>query len=237
MIRYIFAVMLGLSLCLASGQGASAAQGHGIDGRNGKLLVSAASDRAAQNLNDDYRYEIVEVDEDSPVLVDEQVEVVRTAAQDDATVSGAPISASPAPQESFLEKNWLWLFLACILLAMAFYGVRRRQALKQNTLFVEFPELNQRFQLRPGTMLLGSSPDGDISVDEPSVGNVHAELCVGAECTIRERLTNEGVADMLSTKGVLLNGKRVEGTTRLSPGDVLQIGATRAIIRSGKQAA
>ena len=59
MIRYIFAVMLGLSLCLASGQGASAAQGHGIDGRNGKLLVSAASDRAAQALNDDYRDEIV----------------------------------------------------------------------------------------------------------------------------------------------------------------------------------
>lgn len=234
MLKYIIAAVLGLSLACSTGGLALAmtdtAENSGEAIYQERLLSAAASTETTENLNDTSRFEVIAVDDETPVVVEESLEVINTAAP------GAVETPTAPPAESFIEKNWLWLLAALICAALLFWGFRQRYA-STKSYFLEFPELNQRVALKPGTHLLGSSPHSDITVDTPDLDNIHAEFCVGAECTIKERLADEGVKDMLSSEGILLNGKRVQGTTRLSPGDVLQIGTTRAIVRAGKKAA
>lgn len=234
MIKYIFAASLGLFLACSSGdlaQALSDKPAHsGIRVSGQEWLLFAAASTESTEINDASRFEVIEIDDETPVAVEESLEIVRTAAPSAVEATTVP------PAESFIEKNWLWLVTALIFAALLFWGLKQRYA-RNKSYYLEFPELNQRFALKPGTQLLGSSPHSDITLDTPELGNVHAEFCVGAECTIRERLANEGVKDMLSSEGILLNGKPVQGTTRVAPGDVLQIGSTRAIIRAGKEAA
>ena len=142
---------------------------------------------------------------------------------------GAPTGVQ---QESESGVSLWWSLLILLLfLALIWWVYRRSGLLPKNRakdgslpLFIEFPELNRSFPLKPGTMVLGAAPDSDIVVDDdPSIGAAHVEFCVGDDCK---------VTNLLASKNLLLNGRQVQGTTVLKPGDQLVLGNTRAVIRA-----
>lgn len=77
---------------------------------------------------------------------------------------------------------------------------------------------DRRRALSGGRMLLGRSRECDIRIDDPNVSRRHAEL--------RREDGGWVVADLGSTNGVKLNGRRVE-SARLAPGDEIVLGVTR----------
>ena len=151
-------------------------------------------------------------------------------------------SATPAVPEasekSFFARYWPWLLLLLLgLLWLLFRGRKRsspaqtlaparREEFEDAPLLIEFPDLGLRFPLKPGTMVLGSAPGSDIPLDDDSVAEAHAEFCVGDACTLR---------DLPGSYRLLVNGKPVQGATRLKPGDELMIGDNRAVIRAVMQ--
>lgn len=75
----------------------------------------------------------------------------------------------------------------------------------------------KRHELEDRTLVLGRSRDCDITVDDPNISRRHAEIS-------RE----EGaywIADLGSTNGILVNGKRVE-RAKLEPDDEILLGTT-----------
>jgi FhaA, N-terminal domain/FHA domain len=74
-----------------------------------------------------------------------------------------------------------------------------------------------RHELDDRALVIGRSRDCDISVDDPNVSRRHAE--------IRHEDGAYWIADLGSTNGVLLNGKRVE-RAKLEPDDEILLGTT-----------
>ncbi|MEZ4297398.1 MAG: FHA domain-containing protein [Polyangiaceae bacterium] len=72
-------------------------------------------------------------------------------------------------------------------------------------------------EVPPGEFLIGRSPDCQLSLDDPLVSRRHAVLVVQAEAVFIE--------DLNSRNGVLANGKRINGPTRVNDGDQLQVGS------------
>ena len=139
-----------------------------------------------------------------------------------------------AGQESESGVSLWWSLLVLLLFLALLWWVYRRSGLftknrvkdGSQPLLIEFPELNRSFPLKPGTMVLGASPDNDIVVDDdPAIGASHVEFCVGDDCKIN---------NLLASKNLLLNGRQVQGTAALKPGDQLVLGSTRAIIRAAR---
>ncbi len=77
--------------------------------------------------------------------------------------------------------------------------------------------LKHDLELSPGTFSIGRSADCQLSLDDPLVSRRHAALSV-KEDTVT-------IDDAGSRNGVLLNGVRIEGPTRLEDGDRITIGA------------
>jgi hypothetical protein len=77
----------------------------------------------------------------------------------------------------------------------------------------------KRVVVGAGGAVLGRSRSCDVVIDDPNVSRRHAE--------VRPRGGSWVLADLGSTNGVSVNGARVQHPQVLSPGDVLEVGATR----------
>lgn len=65
---------------------------------------------------------------------------------------------------------------------------------------------------------LGRSRQCDVTVDDPNVSRTHAE--------VRPRGGSWVLADLGSTNGTRLNGRRLDGSEVLKPGDEIEVGTT-----------
>ena len=148
-------------------------------------------------------------------------------------------STAPVTDDStsFFSRAWPWLLGVALLLGLLASYFMRAKNVSSNVIAtgaaatpvayaIEFPELNRSFLLKPGTSVMGSASSNDMVLDEPSVAHVHAEFFVGNDCVVR---------DMQASGGVMVNGKRVEGSVKLKPGDKLKMGTTTAIIRPARE--
>jgi len=86
------------------------------------------------------------------------------------------------------------------------------------------PEDGRPFPLAPGVTAIGRLEDTDVALMlDATVSRIHA------------RLTIEGgvyrVEDLGSTHGTRVNGRLIQGTTRLSDGDEIQVGMTVLCLR------
>lgn len=194
-------------------------------------------------------------------VIDTSASINRTTGGDAGAQTGGPAEYQaekadhPAPPatllgKGFFQKRWPWFLLAiAALLAPLMLWSRRKtshdapgvktatsvspaagkQNLDKNSgaqeakpLSIYFPDLNRSYALRPGTMLLGSAPASDIVLDEPGIARVHAEFCTNGNCIVK---------DAIVAAGVRLNGKALMGADTLKPGDVLEFGPVRAVVR------
>lgn len=64
---------------------------------------------------------------------------------------------------------------------------------------------------------IGRSKDNEIILADPNVSKHHAQLLI-------ESPQEVGIVDLNSTNGTLVNGKRIQGYTRLHKGDVVHLG-------------
>ena len=71
-----------------------------------------------------------------------------------------------------------------------------------------------------GRFVIGRHAECQISLDDPMVSRRHALLVVEPDGTVF-------LEDLGARNGVIVNGDRVQGTTRLAVGDVVQIGGQR----------
>ena len=70
------------------------------------------------------------------------------------------------------------------------------------------------------SVLLGRGEQADIVLDDANVSRRHAEVRPsGGSWTVR---------DLGSTNGVKVNGRRIQGPQSLKPGDVIELGTSRA---------
>lgn len=152
-------------------------------------------------------------------------------AENTATVQNSTRNAVEEQKIDKAASIWPWLIAALFFLLLLWLYMRRKNpapvtaagtATGEEPLLIEFPHAGLRFPLKPGTMVMGSNPASDIRIDSPDIKDTHLEFCTGAECSLK---------NLAGSQGVLLNGKAVEQTARLKPGDVLTIGSTRAVIK------
>jgi pSer/pThr/pTyr-binding forkhead associated (FHA) protein len=76
----------------------------------------------------------------------------------------------------------------------------------------------KRLVVGPAGVTLGRSRQSDIMVDDPNVSRSHAE--------IRPRGGSWVLADLNSTNGTRLNGRRLQGPEVLKPGDEIEVGTS-----------
>lgn len=72
-------------------------------------------------------------------------------------------------------------------------------------------------EVPPGEFVIGRSPDCQLSLDDGLVSRRHAILVVHPDAVFIE--------DLASRNGVLVNGRRIAGTTRVSDGDEITVGS------------
>jgi Protein of unknown function (DUF3662)/FHA domain len=76
----------------------------------------------------------------------------------------------------------------------------------------------KRLVVGPAGATMGRSRQCDVMVDDPNVSRTHAE--------VRPRGGSWVLTDLGSTNGSRLNGRRVEGSEVLKPGDEIELGTT-----------
>ncbi len=81
----------------------------------------------------------------------------------------------------------------------------------------------QEVPLPPGEYVIGRSNECEIQLDGRRISRRHAKLMIGDH--------DAYVADLGSMNGVFLNGRRVEGASRLSDGDGLVVGDEQLVVR------
>ncbi|MBI5536224.1 MAG: FHA domain-containing protein [Deltaproteobacteria bacterium] len=82
--------------------------------------------------------------------------------------------------------------------------------------------LQHDFELTPGRFVIGRSTECQLSLDDPLVSRKHALLVVAD--------SNVEVQDLGSRNGVLVNGTKIEGSTRLADGDMITIGSQEMVL-------
>jgi len=82
------------------------------------------------------------------------------------------------------------------------------------------------FPLKPGLNSIGRMPDNDVVVADPSVSRRHCAIIVhhARGCELH---------DTASKNGTYLNGKRIQGPTRLACGDVIKMCDREIIFQTG----
>jgi hypothetical protein len=88
--------------------------------------------------------------------------------------------------------------------------------------------LHHDLELTEGQFAVGRNASCQLSLDDPLVSRRHALLTV----------TSDGVAveDLQSRNGVIVNGQRIPGKTKLSPGDRILIGGQELTLLHGREA-
>lgn len=79
------------------------------------------------------------------------------------------------------------------------------------------PVRDRRVELRPGMMMIGRNPKCDVTIDEETVSDRHAQLVCEERGSVR-------IVNLPNTGGTLVNGARVPGGAYLNPGDVVSLG-------------
>lgn len=77
--------------------------------------------------------------------------------------------------------------------------------------------LQHEFDLTEGQFLIGRSPECQLSLDDPLVSRAHAALVVSGDAITLE--------DLGSRNGVRVNGRRIQGVTRIANADRITIGS------------
>lgn len=77
----------------------------------------------------------------------------------------------------------------------------------------------KRLVVGPAGVTLGRSRQSDVMIDDPNVSRAHAE--------IRPRGGSWVLTDLGSTNGSRLNGRRVDGSEVLKPGDEIEVGTSQ----------
>lgn len=70
--------------------------------------------------------------------------------------------------------------------------------------------------LGPGTVAIGRRPNSDLVLADRQVSRDHARIIIGDQ--------SAAIEDLGSANGVLVNGSKVRGLSRLAAGDQIQIG-------------
>ena len=82
---------------------------------------------------------------------------------------------------------------------------------------------NRQVVLMEGPNVIGRAPDATIQIDSPSVSRYHARILVSAgEATLE---------DLGSKNGTSVDGERLSSPTRLSDGNVIQVGVVGLTFR------
>jgi pSer/pThr/pTyr-binding forkhead associated (FHA) protein len=88
----------------------------------------------------------------------------------------------------------------------------------------------QRLALRRVVETIGRGEENDIWLDDEMASRHHAELAWDKDLVY--------ITDCDSLNGVLLNGRRIQGTTLLEPGELIEIGSHRFVfLRADQQSA
>jgi pSer/pThr/pTyr-binding forkhead associated (FHA) protein len=83
------------------------------------------------------------------------------------------------------------------------------------------PAAGQRFELDPGTVVIGRIPAAQVRLDGPGISRQHAEAVVsGSQVMLR---------DLGSANGTQVNGQRVVAAITLRDGDLIRVGS--AVLR------
>lgn len=87
------------------------------------------------------------------------------------------------------------------------------------TLTVALPgQNNQQISLACGAYLIGRGPSCDITLDDPSISELHAKLILTP--------TEAWIEDLGSSNGTAVNSLPIAAVTALSPNDILSLGGT-----------
>jgi pSer/pThr/pTyr-binding forkhead associated (FHA) protein len=86
-----------------------------------------------------------------------------------------------------------------------------------------------RFELRPGTVLIGRAAGCQIMLEDALVSRKHAQLVVTT--------TRVSLEDFGSVNGVFVNAQRIAGSQPLSPGDRIVIGKQEMMLRAAPHVA
>jgi hypothetical protein len=85
-----------------------------------------------------------------------------------------------------------------------------------------------QYSLRSARVAIGSDPDNELVIDQPTVSRRHAEVVIRAG--IFE------ICDLGSTNGTFVNNRRIEAPTRIKSGDEIRLGGVRLHARVENQA-
>ena len=87
------------------------------------------------------------------------------------------------------------------------------------------PDGSKSYDLRDGVpLIVGRAPTCDLHVFDPTISRRHAELR-------RAESGDWEIADLGSTNGIKVNGRRVDPDRpqSIKPGDVIELGTSRAV--------
>lgn len=91
------------------------------------------------------------------------------------------------------------------------------------------PDAGARFALDGAEHFLGRASPSDLVVHDDEVSRRHVHLGVGSRCVT--------ITDLESRNGTFVDGRRIDATTEITPGQVLEIGATQLVIEDRRGAA
>jgi hypothetical protein len=127
---------------------------------------------------------------------------------------GARASAPPAPPAPGTGSGETMIYSTSARVRGPLEEAQARRPIPRATLAVGA----RRLPLAPAGGTVGRSRDCDVVLDDAGISRRHAEIRPGAD--------GWTIADLGSTNGVLLNGKRLRGSHPLRPGDQLELGST-----------
>lgn len=82
---------------------------------------------------------------------------------------------------------------------------------------VSGPVEGRRIELQPGMMMVGRNPGCDVTIDEETVSDKHAQLIHEAQGSVR-------LINLPNTGGILVNGARIHGSAYLNARDTISFG-------------
>jgi pSer/pThr/pTyr-binding forkhead associated (FHA) protein len=130
----------------------------------------------------------------------------------------APAVAVPAPPAPVVEPPAATMVYRPEVPLTAGDGPPEEVVRERVTLTVD----GRTIPVTTGTFVVGRSRECDVRVDDGNVSRRHFEL-------VQDGPTTWVVADLGSTNGTEVNGKRVSGRKRLDDGDRITIGGTELV--------